>query len=307
MGAYHRPNDLDTALRLRAATGARPLAGGTDLFPADAADTAWGGAGLDGADLLDLAGLTELSRIVRHGGRIEIGALVTWADAAAADLPPWFDALRAAAGQVGGAQIQNRGTIAGNLCNASPAADGVPPLLALDAVLRLAGAGRTRELPLADFIRGNRRTALAPDELLTHVILPEPPPEARSVFLKLGARRYLVISIAMVALTMTLDDTGRIGDVRVALGACSAVAQRLSGLEAKVRGLTPTAAAGSVTAADFEASAPIDDVRASADYRRHAALVLVRRALAGQPQALAAGGRSPEAEIGQDRWSSPDA
>jgi CO/xanthine dehydrogenase FAD-binding subunit len=288
MGAYHRPNDLETALRLLAETGARPLAGGTDLFPADAARTAWGEPGLDQADLLDLAGLGTLAGIDELGDRIEIGALVTWAAAASAGLPAWFDAVGTAAREVGGAQIQNRGTIAGNLCNASPAADGVPPLLALDARVRLASLEGTRELALGDFVLGNRRTALQPGELLTHIVVPKPPAGARSVFLKLGARRYLVISIAMVASTITLDGTGRIGDARIAVGACSAVAQRLSALEARITGLTPAAAAASVSSADLAGLAPIDDIRASADYRRHAALVLVRRALAGQPLAAAA-------------------
>jgi CO/xanthine dehydrogenase FAD-binding subunit len=288
MGAYHRPNDLDTALRLLAENGGTPLAGGTDLFPADAARTAWGEPGLDQSDLLDLAGLGELARIDDHGDQIELGALVTWADAAASTLPSWFDAVRAAAREVGGAQIQNRGTIAGNLCNASPAADGVPPLLALDARVRLASASRTRELALADFILGNRRTAREPDELLTHIIVPKPPAMARSVFLKLGARRYLVISIVMVAATMVLDARGRIAELRIAVGACSATAQRLRGLECRLEGLTPEEASASIGAADLEALAPIDDIRASADYRRHAALVLVRRALADQSLAVAA-------------------
>jgi CO/xanthine dehydrogenase FAD-binding subunit len=288
MGAYHRPDDLDTALRLRAETGAIPLAGATDLFPADAARTAWGELGLDQTDLLDLAGLMDLARIDDRGDRIEIGALVTWAAAASASLPPWFDAVRAAAREVGGAQIQNRGTIAGNLCNASPAADGVPPLLALDARVRLASARKPRELPLADFILGNRLTALEPHELLTHIIVPKPPPGARSVFLKLGARRYLVISIAMVAATTTLDARGRIADARIAVGACSPMARRLTALEARILGLTPADAAAGVSAADLEALAPIDDVRASAAYRRQAALVLVRRALAGHPPAMTA-------------------
>ena len=288
MGAYHRPNDLDTALRLRAATGARPMAGGTDLFPADAVRTAWGEPGLARDDLLDLACLPDLARIDDLGDRVEIGALVTWAAAASCTLPPWFDAVRVAAREVGGAQIQNRGTIAGNLCNASPAADAVPPLLALDARVRLARSGRTRELALADFLRGNRQTALEPDELLTHIVVPAPPPEARSVFLKLGARRYLVISIAMVAATITLDGSGRIGDVRIAVGACSAVARRLGALEARLSGLTPAAAAATVTGADLDTLAPLDDIRASADYRRHAALVLVRRAIAGRASSLAA-------------------
>jgi CO/xanthine dehydrogenase FAD-binding subunit len=288
MGAYHRPRDLETALRLLAETGATPLAGGTDLYPADATRTAWGEPGLDRTDLLDLAGLTELQRIDDLGDRLRVGARVTWTDLRASDLPPWFDGLRAAACEVGGAQIQNRGTLAGNLCNASPAADGVPPLLALDARVRLASAAGTRELALAEFILGNRRTALLPGELLTHIIVPKPPASARSVFLKLGARRYLVISIAMVAATLTLDSEGRLADIRIAVGACSARALRLDALEARIRGLLPAEAAAAVTAADLEGLEPIDDIRASAAYRRHAAEVLVRRALSGASLAIAA-------------------
>ncbi len=288
MGAYHRPHDVDAALRLLAATGARPVAGGTDLFPTDATTTAWGGRGLEQAQLLDLARLTELRRIDDRGDRIEIGALVTWAAAGASTLPPWFDAVRTAARAVGGAQVQNRGTLGGNICNASPAADGVPALLALDARVRLTSIRGCRELPLAGFLVGNRRTTRQSDELLTHIVVPKPNDLARSMFLKLGARRYLVISIAMVAATVAVDDAGRIADARIAVGACSAVAQRLTTLESRISGLTPAAAAAEVTAADLSALQPIDDVRASADYRRHAALVLVRRALGGQPLAAVA-------------------
>jgi xanthine dehydrogenase iron-sulfur cluster and FAD-binding subunit A len=224
MGAYHRPSDLGTALRLLADGDVLPFAGCTDIFPADAARTAWGGRSLERSDLLDLSALADLKRIDDHGDQVEIGALVTWAGAARSSLPPWFDSIRQAACQVGGAQIQNRGTLAGNLCNASPAADGVPPLLALDARVRLRSMRGMRELALSDFILGNRRTARRPDELLTHIVLPVPPCDARSVFLKLGARRYLVISIAMVAVTLDLDPAGRILDARIAVGACSPVA-----------------------------------------------------------------------------------
>jgi N-methylhydantoinase B len=291
MGAYHRPEDLDRVLRLLAARAVAPLAGGTDLFPADAARNAWGEPALDtpeGADLLDLSGLSVLRRIEDTGDRVEIGALVTWTDALDAPLPPWFDAVRQAAREVGGMQIQNRGTLAGNLCNASPAADGVPPLLALDARVRLASVRGGRELPLDRFILGNRRTARAPDELVTHIVLPKPPAAARSVFLKLGARRYLVISIAMVAVTLVLDDEGRIALLRLAVGACSPVAVRLCELEERLLGLTPEAAAAAVGPADLAMLTPIDDIRASGAYRRHAALVLLRRALGGERLQVAA-------------------
>lgn len=291
MGAYHRPDDLDAAIRLLAAGPVLPFAGGTDVLPADATRSAWGEPALDtpaGADLLDLSGLRALRRVEEMSDRVEIGALVTWTEALHAPLPCWFDAVRQAACQIGGVQIQNRGTLAGNLCNASPAADGVPPLLALEARVRLASPRGTRELALDEFLLGNRRTARAPDELLTHIVLPKPPAAARSLFLKLGARRYLVISIAMAAVTVVLDDAGRIALLRLAVGACSPVAVRLSELEARLLGLTPHAAAAAIGPADLAALAPIDDVRGSGAYRRQAALVLLRRALGGLMMQVAA-------------------
>jgi N-methylhydantoinase B len=182
--------------------------------------------------------------------------------------------------QVGGRQIQNRATLAGNLVNASPAADSVPPLLALDASVEIASAAGRRSLPLQAFIRGNRRTALGEDELVTAIRVPAPRPSARSLFLKLGARSYLVISIASVALLLDADPSGIIEDVRIAVGACSEVPARLEALEAELRGqrLGDALLRGVATSAR-SALSPIDDVRASAAYRREAAGILVRRAL----------------------------
>ena len=135
-------------------------------------------------------------------------------------------------------QIQNAGTIGGNLCNASPAADGVPPLLALDAEVELASAAGTRRLPLAAFLHGPRRTARRPDELLTAVLIPAAATEGRSAFLKLGARRYLVISIAMVAARLATAD-GRVTAAALAVGACGPVATRLPAVEAALVGHPP--------------------------------------------------------------------
>lgn len=284
MADYYRPSSLAQALEILAERRCRPLAGGTDFYPAESHATAWAQPGLEHPDCrptLDLSGITELASISRCPDHIELGAMVTWRDALDADLPAWFDAVRLAGREVGGMQIQNRATLVGNLCNASPAADGVPPLLALDARLRLQSAAASRELPLAEFVLGNRRTARRDDELVTAILIPQPPAGARSSFLKLGARRYLVISIAMVAVTINVDDNGQIAGAALAVGACSAVAQRLPALEQRLLGHTPAQAAGLVTEADLAELQPIDDVRASADYRRHAALVLLRRVLAG--------------------------
>ncbi|HEU5095434.1 MAG TPA: FAD binding domain-containing protein, partial [Reyranella sp.] len=210
-----------------------------------------------------------------------LGATTTWSEILAADLPPLFDGLKQAAREVGGRQIQNAGTLAGNLCNASPAADGVPPLLALGAELELASRDNVRRLPLSEFIIGNRRTRLSPGELAVAIHVPKPATFARSSFLKIGARRYLVISIVMAAATLEIAHD-RVRAARVAVGACSAVAQRLPMLEAALSGASIDARlAERVGPAHLAPLTPLDDVRGSAAYRLDAAVTLLRRLLAG--------------------------
>lgn len=283
MSTYMAASRLDDALSIlvgHAGSGGpavRILAGGTDLYPADAAGAAW--LARNTLPVLDVSRIAGMAGISRSEGGWRLGALTTWSAIASAPLPGAFDALRAAARQVGGAQIQNRGTLGGNLCNASPAADGVPPLLALAASVELASASGTRRLPLQEFIRGNRMTALRPDELLTAIHVPEPPPDEASVFLKLGARSYLVISIASVAANVRLDKDGRIALLRLAVGSCSAAPLRLSRLEQELVGRLPHAA--EVTLLPGDGISPIDDVRASKAYRLAAAGTLVRRAVQG--------------------------
>jgi CO/xanthine dehydrogenase FAD-binding subunit len=273
MGSYLRPTELDDAL---AALAARPLvvlAGGTDYYPTRV------GKPLDD-DLLDITGLSSLRRIADEGPHWRIPALATWSDLVAAPLPPLFGGLKLAAREVGGVQIQNAGTVCGNLCNASPAADGTPNLLVLDARVELASTGGTRLLSVAEFVTGNRRTVRRPDELVTALLVPKPQREARSTFVKLGARKYLVISIVMVGAVVELDAGDRIASARVAVGSCSAVARCLPALEQRLKGhaLGPKLA-DLVTQADLSPLSPIDDVRGTASYRSDAALTLVRRAL----------------------------
>jgi CO/xanthine dehydrogenase FAD-binding subunit len=270
---YARPLELNETLALLAEPGARLLAGGTDVFPSA------GERPLTGR-IVDISRLTSLRGVSERDGEYRIGAMTTWTDLVRTELPPAFDALRAAAREIGAVQIQNRGTIGGNLCNASPAADGAPPLLIMDAAVELASTRGARRLSLAKFITGNRRTLLAPDEILTAILLPAPSPGMRSSFLKLGARRYLVISIAMVAVMLDIDDVGAVRGARLALGACSAVAQRLPEAEASLIGHNADATLGAnLRPEHLLALAPIDDVRASAGYRREAALTLLRRAV----------------------------
>ena len=274
MGSYLRPASLDEAF---AALGAMPrtlLAGGTDIYPARV------GRSIDD-DVLDVSGLPDLREITVEDGVCRIPALATWTDLLRRDLPACFDGLKEAARAVGGVQIQNRGTICGNVCNASPAADGLPNLIALDAHVELVSAAGRREIPCDAFVVGNRRTVRRSDELVTALLVRVPKREARSSFLKLGARAYLVISIAMVAAVAEFDTDGVIASARIVVGSCSEVPQRLPAAEARLIGRVPSVdIAREIEAADLAHLTPIDDVRAAAAYRRVAALVLVRRAIA---------------------------
>jgi CO/xanthine dehydrogenase FAD-binding subunit len=275
---YLMPADMVEAASMKAA-GALVLAGGTDLYPAHV------GRLFAGA-VVDITGLAELRGVEVTDGSYRFGALTRWADIARADLPPCFDGLRAAAREVGGVQVQNAGTIAGNLCTASPAADGVPNLLALDASVELVSPTGRRALPVEDFLTGYRATALRADEIVAAVLVPRGDEDARASFVKLGLRRYLVISVVMVAVVVALDGEDRVHDARVAVGACSPVAQRLRTLEADLRGHGTDELADIVTPEHLVELTPIDDVRATAAYRLRAAATLVRRALdrCGEPR-----------------------
>lgn len=271
---YLRPRTIADATAALADI-AEPLLvnGGTDVFPAHA------GRPL-ARPVVDLSAIAALRGIEIGEDHIRIGAGTTWTDIIRAPLPLAFDGLKAAAREVGSVQIQNRGTIGGNLCNASPAADGVPPLLTLDARVELASFSGIRQLALADFITGYRKTALQPGEILTAAVIPKPSFTARSAFSKLGARRYLVISILMAAALVERDASGRIVDARVAAGAASPVALRLKSLERDLAGLAGHIRPSSILEPRHVAELrPIDDVRATAEYRVDAALAVIGEAL----------------------------
>ncbi|MDJ0947505.1 MAG: xanthine dehydrogenase family protein subunit M [Alphaproteobacteria bacterium] len=273
MGGYLRPGAVQDALEALDRRGLTIVSGGTDFYPARV------GQPLDD-DILDISGLAELRGITETDSHHVIGAITTWTDVIRASLPPYFDGLKLAAREVGGLQIQNAGTVCGNICNASPAADGVPPLLALDARVELSSRNGVRSLPLTEFIIGNRKTARRPDELVTGLTIPKPANPAMSGFLKLGARRYLVISIVMVAGVLERAPDGTVAAARLAVGSCSEVARRMLGLERVLAGRPIGPELGSAAMEEHvELLAPIDDVRGTAEYRQEAALTLVRRLL----------------------------
>ena len=279
MSAYHRPTDLTEALDILAAGPVCVAAGCTDLFPVTETKTLPG-------PVLDITAIDALRGITRDDQGWRIGAATTWSDVIAADLPGGFDGLKLAAREVGSVQIQNAGTVAGNLCTASPAGDGVPCLLTLDAEVELQSASATRVVPLSLFLTGPRQTNLAGDELVTAIHIPARSGRGHSHFLKLGARKYLVISIAMIAIRLELS-RDVVEHSAIAVGACSPVATRLPGLEADLIGLPLQDLAARVTTAHVEPHlSPIDDIRADAGYRKGAATELIRRGL----QDLAQGG-----------------
>ena len=269
--ALYFPTTLNDALEILRTPDCSIVSGGTDYFPALK-------RGQGNTVVLSLTKVPELHGLTTAQHGVRFGAGLTWSQMIKADLPPAFNALKLAGKEVGSIQIQNTATLAGNLCNASPAADGVPALLALNSEVELQSAARgTRQITLKDFLKGVRRTDRKSDEILTSIFVPHPPKDMRSVFSKLGSRSYLVISICMTAVNIVLDNEGQVCDLRVAVGACSPVAQRLSGLEEEAIGQHWRDI--KVREDHLAQLSPIDDVRASAVYRRAAVQEQIQRSV----------------------------
>ncbi len=274
---YFRPTQLSDALAWLEDNNAGIVAGCTDLFAATNSQYL---QKKSFEQLLDITAIPELCKIELGKETIRIGATVKWREIIESKLPPSFDALKASAREIGSLQIQNSGTLGGNLCNASPAADGVPPLLVLDAKVELASLRGSRQMDLHEFLQGPRQTVIRPDEILSAIIIPTKSAAGISSFLKLGARKYLVISIAMIA-TRILIKNNRISNISIAVGSCSAVATRLLSVEKALRGASTdidlfTIISRSLVSKDLM---PIDDIRADKHYRTIAARELVIRAI----------------------------
>lgn len=266
------PTSLDEALNCLSSTDWTILSGGTDFYPSQL------GAFRD-VNVLDISHIASLKRIEKRPDQsVFIGSLSTWTDIIKADLPTGFEGLKLAAKEVGSVQIQNRGTVVGNICNASPAADGVPPLLTLGAVVEIGSIRGNRKVALEKFILGNRKTDIHKDEMVIGIEIPAKETLGISDFLKLGARHYLVISIAMIATRFVLDDNGKIVDAKIAVGSCSEVARRLKILEEELKGQPYSSKLSHlIESRHFDCLTPIDDVRASKDYRMRAGQEIVAR------------------------------
>lgn len=276
---YYTPRSLAEALSIRAAEGAnaRVIAGGTDVM-------VWQNLGYvaNPPAYLSVWGIPGLRGIRRNGEHLEVGALTTYTDLLRNDdVIRFFPALIEAARQVGAAQIQNRGTLGGNIVNASPAGDSLPVLAAADAMLVLESQARgVRLVPFHDFYTGYRKTVLADDELLTRIELPIPAAGTRSQFAKVGPRRAQTISKVMAAIQARFDAAGRMENVALAYGAVAPIIVRLPRVEEALRGERPSAALADKLEPLFATEiSPIDDVRSTAEYRLFAALGLLRRFL----------------------------
>jgi len=273
---FSQPRKLSEALEILAGSGRIvPVAGGTNVL------VNMKRAPLEADRVVDLNRLDALRAIDAANGAIHIGAGVTFAQ-----ILEWRPGgavqglLEPMARAFAGPLIRNLASMGGNICDASPAADVSPPLLALDARVRLesAGAGAC-SMPLEEFFLGPRKTARRPDELLTRIEFPRPHPGTRWFYYKLGKRRADAISIVSVAMALRVED-GKARDVRIALGAVAPVAMRARRAESILEGQElGEGTMATVAAASRDEARPIDDFRASADYRREMIEVLVRRGL----------------------------
>ena len=272
-----QPRSLSEALKAKREYGdrARVLAGGTDLL------VLLKERKLKTEAVISLRHLRELSLIREQPEGVTLGALVTHTDAAISEIVRRrFPDLAEACSQVGATQIQNLGTIGGNLCNASPAADTAPPLFLLDAVLTLASSGGERQVPIHDFFLGPRQTVLKADEILKDIFIPTISGRRGATYLKLGRRQAMEIAIVGLGMAIHLNGSDQVvSECRIAMGSVAPTVLRARSAEAVLRDREITSElVDEVAAVAADAARPISDVRASAEYRLDMIRVLCRQA-----------------------------
>jgi CO/xanthine dehydrogenase FAD-binding subunit len=274
---YLAPTTLDEALSLLAQHkgGAKVIAGGTDLIPK-----------LKRREIrapeyvIDLKGIPGLDKIKPNGSSLTIGALATiGAVESSSQIQQKFAILAQAAQSMASPQVRNRGTIAGNICNAVPSADSAPALLTLGAKLKIISQKGERTVGIEGFFTGPNQTTLTDDEILAEIQLPAMPPNSQGVYLKLSPRRAMDLAMVGVAVVATIKN-GVCQDIHIALGAVAPTPIRAKKAEAILKGqkFDDALIEKAAKAAAGEAK-PIDDHRASAEYRRDMVEVLVRRAI----------------------------
>ena len=269
------PTDLDSALAALANGAGEtvlPIAGGTNLIVDIRAKRERPDRMVGLGEVGELCGMAFGPERIAIGGRTTVSDLLRSPEIAQG-APSLIDAARL----FGGLMVRNTGTVAGNIASGSPAADLVPPLLVLDAELELASASATRTLALDDYYLGYKEDARRADELITRISWPRPPEKSVNTFYKLARRKGDAITVTGVAVALTVAD-GTCSRARIALASVAPFVRRAKEAEAMLEGRTLTSAVID-EAADAAAGAcsPIDDIRASAGYRRHTARALTRR------------------------------
>lgn len=275
---YLAPGDWEEALQIKASCpDAYPLAGGTDIL----LQMKEGRRHVK--SLLSLRRIED-AHVLRH----ENGALMLGPAVKAArlehdrDVQSAFTALSTGAHLIGSVQIRNMATVGGNLCNAAPSADMAPGLLVLDTQVIIASVRGERRMPLAEFFRGPGRTVLDPDELLTGLSVPRPAVRTGSLYLRHTPRAWMDIAVVGVAASVTLDEADRVSSARIALGAVAPTPMRATLAEDLLTGAALSdELLREVGDAAARAAQPIDDLRASAEFRRHLVSILTQRAVRG--------------------------
>lgn len=273
-----RPRTLPEALAMLAeyAPDVMPLAGGTNVIVELRDGHPCPRVLVDLGKLQDLRGIRRENGHIVIGGGVTIAGLLTDPLIAECGFP-----LQQAATMLGNPLVRNRATVAGNLANASPAADTAPPLLALGAEIELTSQAGKRRVPLDEFIVGVNKTMRQPDELITAIHWPAPPPRSAASFYKIGLRKADACSVINGAVMIIRDESGRCHEARIALGAVAPTPIRAREAEAALHGQSLNAETISKAARlAAQATRPIDDVRGTAAYRKRVAEVIVRRLLA---------------------------
>jgi CO/xanthine dehydrogenase FAD-binding subunit len=271
------PNSLSEALdALNAGTNLVPLAGATDLMVYLEAGN------FPSCTFLNLQELAELKPIQRPHGYLVLGALTTYRDVRMSGVKEQFPLLALAAREIGALAIQNRGTWAGNIVNASPAADGVPALMAYDALIELASKDGIRYVPLSEFYHGYKQMNRRLNELITAIHLPAPQLGWREYFRKVGARRFQAISKTLLAGRIRFGHDNIVEDIRMVFASVAPYTLRAIQTENLLRGrhLTRELIEEATRAIQDEIH-PIDDIRSTETYRRHVTSNLVREFLLG--------------------------
>ncbi|KJS45300.1 MAG: oxidoreductase [Roseovarius sp. BRH_c41] len=272
---YEAPQDVEAAVRILAAEqGAYVLAGGTDLLVKLRSEM------VEPDVIVDIKRIAGMKAVTPEAGGWRIGAAVSGAEMGEhAGLVAAWPGVVEAAGLIGSTQVQGRATLAGNLCNASPAADSVPAMVAAEAVVRVVGPKGTRDVAVIDIPTSPGKTSLGAGEFIASVFLPARGERAGDAYLRFIPRTEMDIAVVGCGISLSLDAAGKVAAARVALGAVGPKVMLVdAAAEAIVGRALDEAALADLAAACSAAATPIDDKRGTVDFRRHVAGVLARRA-----------------------------